>query len=100
MIGWRRDWDSLIAPSSLWYAGFLTKASREGSMKRREFLAISTAIAWPLAARAQEPRPVIGFLSATSLDAYIPAVAAGFLRGLNDSGFVEGQNVTIEYRGA
>lgn len=70
-------------------------------MQRREFIGlIGGSVAWPLAARAQQPTmPVIGFLSSlTPGDA--PQIMPAFLQGLADSGFVEGRNVTIEYRWA
>ena len=67
---------------------------------RRELLAaLGGAVgAWPLAAPAQQPAmPVIGYLSSTSSEPYAPFVAA-FLQGLKEVGFIEGQNLTIEYR--
>jgi putative ABC transport system substrate-binding protein len=69
-------------------------------MKRRTFIAgLGSAAAWPVAARAQESRmPIIGYLGATSPDGNIALPA--FLQGLKETGFVDGQTVTIEYRWA
>src|SRR5262245_54791585 len=85
-----------------WYRS-LTHLAREGRMTvtigRRELLAArgGAAAAWPLAARAQQTTmPVIGFIRDGSADANARNVAA-FRKGLNETGTVEGQNVTVEY---
>src|SRR5262245_15968304 len=67
---------------------------------RRELLAaLGGAAAWPLAARAQQPMPVIGLLDIRSPEAMTDRLRA-FRQGLKDAGFVEGENVAIEYRWA
>src|SRR5262245_37593925 len=69
---------------------------------RRKFLATlgGAAAAWPLAARAQRPAmPVVGLLHPGWPDSYTQALAA-FQKGLNELGFVDGQNLAIEYRWA
>ena len=69
-------------------------------MRRREFFTLlGGTTLWPLAARAQQPAPVVGFLHDGSFEPRVHLVAA-FRRGLSEAGFVDGRNIMIEYRWA
>jgi putative tryptophan/tyrosine transport system substrate-binding protein len=69
-------------------------------VKRREFITLlGVAAAWPLTVRAQQSMPVIGFLGLGSAGGTALRVS-GFLKGLRELGYVDGQNLAIEYRWA
>jgi putative ABC transport system substrate-binding protein len=71
-------------------------------MRRREFVTLlgGTVVAWPLAVRAQQPMPVVGYLSPASPSGLNADRTAAFLKGLSETGYVENRNVAIEYRWA
>jgi putative ABC transport system substrate-binding protein len=71
-------------------------------MRRREFIAgLTSAVAWPQVARAQQPKmPVVGLLNGASFEGPYAVPVAAIRQGLEETGFVEGRNLAIEYRAA
>jgi ABC-type uncharacterized transport system substrate-binding protein len=94
-----REW-LLFAAMHGCYNSFAILSLGVSPMRRREFIALLGAAAvGPLAARAQQPAiPVVGFLRTTLID--VPHYVTAFRQGLKEAGFVDGQNVTVEYRSA
>ena len=69
-------------------------------MRRRDFIALGSAAAWSFEARAQQPAlPVVGFLGSETPELYVDRLRA-FRRGLKDAGYIESENLAIEYRWA
>src|SRR6266446_9677397 len=68
------------------------------ALRRRQFITLlgGAAVAWPLAARAQQPTPIVGLINGRSAQDAVRNVAA-FRKGLDETGYVDGQNVMVEY---
>ena len=98
----RREFITVIGDAAAWpiFAHAQEKVRRVG-MQRREFITLlgGAAATWPAVVHAQQPMPTIGFLRSAPL-ADATHLVSGFRQGLKEAGFVEGQNVAIEYRSA
>src|SRR6516164_7602195 len=68
-------------------------------LRRRQFITLlgGAAAAWPLVARAQTAMPVVAFVTPSERDSFPPRYVAAFRKGLSDTGYVESQNVAVEY---
>jgi ABC-type uncharacterized transport system substrate-binding protein len=101
LISFRLTWDGCSSLPCRGVLSFRSGARESLAVKRREFISLlGSAVAWPLAARAQQPAvPAIGFLSSLA-HSDLGLVIPGFHEGLNEAGLVEGRNVAIEYRWA
>src|SRR5262249_15786326 len=95
-----------LVDAAVWKDGIRSagamKTRRDRQMRGREFIAgLAGAAAWPLAVRAQQPKvPVVGLLNGVSFGGPYAAPVAAIRQGLEETGFSEGQNLSIEYRTA
>src|SRR5262249_51540791 len=94
----KADMSALLLLRCTCYNSFVILSLGVSPMRRREFIALlgSGVAGWPPAARAQQPAPIVGLINSRSAQDAVRNVAA-FRKGLDETGYVEGQNVTVEY---